>query len=158
MLEFTRVSGHPAVSQYTKDEWYRDHGKEFVYSFGNIFDFRYQDGMNMGPVEDWGEWTMLASNKDGKQKDPPTWFLGGYAWIEKFNREHGNQSAQDDDPEHGHISVDTTTVYVHYRYENGSNEMTDYTMHINRLTGRFVERFESPAVNDQRTGTCLVFK
>jgi hypothetical protein len=112
----------------------------------------------MGPVDDFGEWTMLASGKDGRQNDPPTWFLGGYAWIAKFNRQNGDVSARDDDPEHGHISVDLSSVNVQYKYKNGSGDMTEYTMQINRFTGRFVEEFRAPDVSDQTSGTCMIFK
>jgi hypothetical protein len=156
--EFMDFSDPPAVSQYTRDKWYQDHGKDFVYSIGEVGDYRYQDGINMGPVDDWGEWTMLASSKDGKQNDPPTWFLGGYAWIERYNSQHGDEAARDDDPEHGHISVDLSSVNVHYKYKSASGEVIDYTMHIHRLTGRFVEDFRSPNVSNQTSGTCMIFK
>jgi hypothetical protein len=156
--EFMDFSDPPAVSQYTKDKWYQDHSKEFVYSPGMVLDFTYQDGINMGPVEDLGEWSMLASNKDGKQNDPPTWFLGGYAWIERFNSQHGDQSAKDDDPKHGHISADLSSIQVHYKYENPSGDMVDYAMQINRLTGRFVESFAYPYGSNRDSGTCMIFK
>ncbi len=155
---FADVSDPPAVSQDTKDKWYKDHSKDFVYSIGEVGDYRYQNGINMGPVDDWGEWTMLASNKNSNQPDPPTWFIGGYAWIERFNRQNGNVAARDDDPEHGHVSVDLSSVNVKYKYKNGSGDMTEYTLHINRLTGRFVEDFNSPSVSDQTSGTCMIFK
>lgn len=156
--EFMDFSDPPAVSQYTKDKWYQDHSKEFVYSPGLVLDFTYQDGINVAPVEDWGEWIMLASSKDGKQNDPPTWFLGGYAWIERFNSQHGDQSAKDDDPKHGHISVDLSSIQVHYKYENPSGDMVDYTIQINRLTGRFVESFTDPYGPNRDSGTCMIFK
>ena len=156
--EFEDFSDPPAVSQYTKDKWYQDHSKEFVYSFGMVVDYRYQEGINMGPVVDTGEWTMLASSKNGKEKDPPTWFLGGYAWIERYNSQQGDEAARDDDPEHGHISVDLSSVNVHYKYKNQSGDMVDYTLQINRLTGRFVESFTDPLGTDHESGTCLIFK
>jgi hypothetical protein len=156
--EFMDFSDPPAVSQYTKDKWYQDHSKELVYSPGLVLDFTYQDGINMGPVEDWGEWSMAASSRNGEQSDPPTWFLGGYAWIERFNSQHGDQSAKDDDPEHGHISVDMSSIRVHYKYGNPSGDMVDYTMQINRLTGRFVESFKYSNSSDRDSGTCMIFK
>lgn len=108
--EFIDFSDPPAISRYTKDKWYQDHGKEFIYSPDLVGDFRYQDGINMGRVEDGGEWIMLPSSKEGNQNDPSTWFLGWYAWIEEFNSQHGYESAKDDDPEHGHISVDLSSI------------------------------------------------
>lgn len=156
--EFMDFSNPPAVSKYTKDRWYEDHIKEFVYSRGIVEVFRYQDGINFGPVEDWGEWSMLASSKDGKQKDPTTWFTGGYAWIERYNNQHGNRSAKDDDPKHGHILVDTSSVQVHYKYGNGAGETVNYTMQINLLTGRFVESMSSPGSANHVSGTCMIFK
>ena len=155
---FMDFSDPPAVSQYTKDKWYQDHSKEFVYSPGLVDDFTYQDGINMGSVDDWGEWIMLASSKAGKQSDPPTWFLGGYAWIERFKNQRGDQSAKDDDPKHGHISVDMSSIQIHYKYENPAREMVDYTMQIHRLTGRFVESFTNPYGTDRDSGTCMIFK
>ena len=156
--EFEDFSDPPAVSQFTKDEWYKDHNKEFVYSPGLVDDFRYQDGINVGPVADWGEWAMPAASKDGRQKDPPTWFTGGYAWIERFNRQHDNVSAKDNDSDHGHISVDLSSINIHYGFKNASGDMTDYTMRVNRTTGRFVEDFTSPIVSDHTSGTCMIFK
>jgi hypothetical protein len=156
--EFMDFSDPPAVSQDTKDKWYKDHSKDFVYSVGEVGDYRYQNGIYKGPVDDWGEWTMLASSMDGKQSDPPTWFMGGYAWIERFNRQNGNVAARDDNPEHGHISVDLSSLNVQYKYENASGGMTEYTMQINRLTGRFVEDFKSPNGSNQTSGTCMIFK
>lgn len=156
--EFMDFSDPPSVSQFTKDKWYQDHSKEFVYSPGVVVDFRYQDGINMGAAEDWGEWSMLASSKGGTQNDPPTWFLGGYAWIERFDSQNGDQSAKDDDPKHGHISVDLSSIQVQYRYENPSGDMVDYSMQINRLTGRFVESFTNPYGTNRESGTCMIFK
>ena len=155
--EFMDFSDPPAVSQYTKDKWYQDHSKEFVYSPGFVADYIYQNGI-MGSIDDWGEWSMLASSKNGKQNDPPTWFLGGYAWIERYNSQHADESIKDDDPKHGHISVDTSSIYIHYKYENQAGDMVDYTMLINRLTGRFVESFNNPYGSDRDSGTCMIFK
>ncbi len=156
--EFEDFSDPPAVSQSTKDQWLQDHSKDFVYLPGFVFDFNFQDGQDMGSVSDMGEWMMLAGGNDGKQHDPPAWFTGGYAWIERFNREHGDVSARDDDPEHGHISVDPSSIYVHYSFKNPSDEMVDYRLQINRLTGRFVEFFKLPDGSDEKTGTCMIFK
>ena len=156
--EFMDYSNPPAISKSTKDKWFEDHRKGLLYSPGLVEVYRYQDGINFGPVEDWGEWSMLASSKDGKQKDPPTWFTGGYAWIERFNNQHGNQSEKDDDPKHGHILVDTSSIQVHYKYENGAGDTVDYTMRINRLTGRFVESMSSPGSTNHVSGTCMIFK
>jgi hypothetical protein len=155
---FMDFSNPPAISKFTKDRWYEDHSKVFIYSPGIVEDYRYQDGINFGPAEDWGEWSMLASIKDDKQNDPTTWFTGGYAWIERYNSQHGNQSAKDDDPKHGHILVDTSSILVHYKYGNGSGDTVDYTMRINLLTGRFVESMSSPGSANRASGTCMIFK
>lgn len=157
-LEFSDFSDPPAVSSFTKDHWFQDHGKEFVYSSGGIVDFRYQDGIDAGSVYDFGEWSMLATNKSSKQQDLAAWFVGGYAWIERFNLQHADVSARDDNPEHGHITLDPDTIQVHYKFENVSGATVDYTLHVHRLTGRFVETFESPSGNDEASGTCMMFK
>jgi hypothetical protein len=156
--EFEDFSDPPAVSQYTKDQWFQDHSRDFVYIPGSVFDFRFQNGQDMGSVSDFGEWSMLAASKNGKQQDPPIWFTGGYAWIERFNRQHGDVSARDDDPEHGHISVDPSSIQVHYRFENPSGDTVDYALQIHRLTGRFVESFKFPFGNDEDSGTCMIFR
>jgi len=105
-----------------------------------------------------GEWSVLASNKGGVKNDPPTWFIGSYAWIERFNREHDNISGKDDEPERAHISVDPSSIHIHDKFENPSGEIVDYTIQIHRLTGRFVEYFKHPDGNDEASGTCMIFR
>jgi hypothetical protein len=156
--ETTDRFGKPAVSQFIKEQWYQDHSKDFNYSLGFVFDRVYQDGLEAGSVSEFGEWSTLANNKVGNQTGSDAWFLGGFAWLERYNLQHGNVSSSDDDPEHGHIRVDPTTIYVHYKYQNPSKETVDYTIQIHRLTGRFIEAFESPDGSNQITGTCLIFR
>lgn len=157
-MEFGDFSDPPAVSQYTKDQWFQDHGKDFLYAPGLVYDFRFQNGQDMGSVSDVGEWSMLAASKESKQLDPPIWFTGGYAWIERFKRRHGDASARDDDPEYGHISVYPSSIQIHYRSENPSGDTADYALQIHRLTGRFVESFKFPYSNDEDSGTCMIFR
>lgn len=159
--EFSEISSRydkPAVSSFTKEQWYQDHSKDFVYRSGFVIDEVYQDGLSMRLVSDSGEWTKQAGNKEGMQGDSAAWFLGGFAWIERYNLQHGNVAASDDDPEQGHIRVDPRTVYVHYKFKNTSNAMVDYKLQIHRGTGRFVEAAESQGTTSEITGTCLVFK
>jgi len=158
--EFGDFSNPPAISQYTKEEWFRDHSKDLVYGLGFVADSLYQDGLYKGIVMDQGEWSTLGGNKGGMQHDSPTWFIGSYAWIERFNLQHGDVSARDDDREHGHISVDPSSIHVHYTFENPSRSIVDYKLQINRLTGRFVEFFGFPDGNgnDKVAGTCMIFK
>jgi len=155
---FADFSDPPAVSRYTKDQWFQDHSKDFVYVVGLITDLRYQDGLDEGPALEMGEWSMLANNKGDIQHDPPVWFTGAYAWIERFNREHNNMSARDDEPEKAHISLDPFSIHIHYKFENPAGDLVDYTMQINRLTGRFVEDFRYPHDSDEVSGTCMIFK
>lgn len=155
---FEDFSDPPAVSQYTKDQWFQDHSKDFVYALGLIADFRYQDGLDKSPALESGEWSMLASSKGTVQHEPPAWFTGAYSWIEKFNRQHDDVSARDDEPERAHISADPASIYIHYKFENPAQDMVDYTMQINRLTGRFVENFKFPDSNEEASGTCMIFK
>ena len=158
--EFGDFSDPPAVSQYTKDQWFKDHSKDFVYGLGFVADSLYQDGLYKGAVIDQGEWSMLAGNKNGVQHGSPTSFIGSYAWIERFNLQNGDVSAKDDDREHGHISLDPSSIHVHFKFENPSRSMVDYTLQINRLTGRFVEFFGFLDGNntDKESGTCIIFK
>lgn len=158
MGEFLDSSDPQGVSQYTKDQWFQDHSKDFVYAPGLIADLRYQNGLDKGPVLENGEWSMLASNRGAIQHDPPAWFTGAYAWIERFNSQHGNVSAKDDEPEHAHITVDPSSIYIHYKFENPSQDLVGYKMQINRLTGRFVEYFTFPDGNDEASGTCTIFR
>jgi hypothetical protein len=155
---FMDFSDPPAVSQYTKDQWFQDHSKDFVYSLGFVADSLYQDGLYKGVLIEQGEWYMLAGNKGGIQHDPPNWFIGAYAWIERFNRQHGDASAKDDDPEHGHMSIEPSSIHIHYKFKNISGDMVDYTLQIHRLTGRFVEYFKYPDGNDEASGTCMIFR
>lgn len=156
--EFSDLSDPPAVSRYTKDQWFQDHGRDFVYTVGFITVSRYQAGLNKGPAIETGEWRMRPSDRGGAQNDPQTWFTGAYAWIEGFNRQHGNVSARDDEPQTAHISLDPSSIYIHYKFENPAGDMVDYTMQMNRLTGRFVEDFKFPYSSDEASGTCVVFK
>lgn len=155
---FEDFSDPPAVSQYTKEQWFQNHSKDFVYALAFVADSVYQDGLDKGTMMETGEWSTWAGSGGSKQHDPSTWFTGTYAWIERFNREHGNVSAKDDDPEHAHISVDLSSVKVHFNYENPSRDTVDYTMQINRLTGRFIEYFKFPSGSDENYGTCMIFK
>lgn len=155
---FMDFSDPPAVSQYTKDKWYQNHSKEFLYSPNIVSDWRYQDGIDMGPVMDMGEWRIFASSKNGKQNDPPSWFLGGYAWIERYNGQHGDELIRDEDPKHGHINVDMSSIQIHYKFENPAGDMVDYTMRIHRLTGRFVESFTGPYGTNSESGTCMIYR
>ena len=159
--EFSEITSRydkQAVSSFTKEQWYQDHSKDFVYSSGFVIDDVYQDGLSMRLVSDGGEWTKLARNEEGMQGDSAAWFLGGFAWIERYNLQHANDAASDDDPEQGHIRVDPTTVYVHYKFKNTSNAMVDYKLQIHRVTGRFVEAAETHGATNEIAGTCLVFK
>jgi len=155
---FMDFSDPPAVRRSTKDQWFLDHSKDFVYSLGFVADSLYQDGLFSRLAMDGGEWSMLAGNKGSTQHDSPIWFIGAYAWIERFNLQHGDVSAKDDDHEHGHISVDPSSIHVHYKYENPSGSLVDYTLQIHRSTGRFVESFNSPDGNGEASGTCVIFK
>jgi hypothetical protein len=156
--EFFDFSDPPAVSSSTKEKWFQDHSKGFVYATGSVFDFRYQNGIEMGPKSEIGEWSTLAGSSRAKIDESPDWFVGGYAWIERFNRQHGDAAARDDNPEQGHISVDPSSIEVHYKFKNPSENMVDYTLQIHRLTGRFVESFRFPEGNDEMSGTCMIFK
>jgi hypothetical protein len=155
---FQDFSDPPVVSKHTKEQWFDDHSKGFVYALSLVSDTIYQNGLDKGTMMETGEWSMLAGSAGSKQHGPPAWFTGTYAWIERFNREHGNVSAKDDDPEHAHISLDLSSIKVHFNYENPSRDTVDYTMEINRLTGRFVEYFKFPSSSDENSGTCMIFK
>lgn len=155
---FMDFSDPPAVSQYIKDQWFQDHSKDFVYSLGLVADNLYQDGLDKGIAIEPGEWSMMAGNKGSRRHDPPTWFMGSYAWIERFNFQHGDVSARDDDQEHAHISIDPSSIHIHDKFENPGGSLVDYTMQINRLTGRFVEYFKIPDANGEASGTCMIFK
>ena len=147
-----------SVSLYTMDQWFQDHSKESVYAQGYVGVSRYQDGLYIGPADEIGEWSRPASDPRVFQQDPPAWFTGAYAWIEGFNSQHDNVSAEDDNPKHAHITVDPYSIHIHYKYENPAGDLVDYAMQINRSTGRFIEYFKFPYDHNEVSGTCMIFK
>ena len=76
-----------------------------------------------------------------------------------FNQANTDKFAAVNDREHAHIDMSDTSIYVHYSFKNKNNDYTDYTLSIQRSTGRFTESFESPSVAPfEDSGTCMSFK
>jgi hypothetical protein len=150
-----QVKEKPSVSRPTRQLWLDEHKDDLVYSAGGVYLYLYQNGIIAELKSDWGKWSRPA--KPAEAESPS--FEGAYSWLETRNLKNGDKFAEEDDPKHGHISIDPSRIYVHYSYENGNNGLTDYTLRIQRSTRRFIETFNPTGGQSfEDSGTCMAFK
>jgi hypothetical protein len=150
---------HPSASLSTKDKWFNDHADYLEYGFNSVMYESYEDGIVVDFESDFGRWSRTIASKNESQENQDASFEGGYFWLSKYNKEHDNELKNDDYPEHAHIWVGNSGIDMQYAYENRNNGTTDYTLTIQRSTGRFTETFK-PSVGESfsYSGTCMIFK
>jgi len=135
--------------------WVHEHEDDLVYNTGDAELYLYQQGILANFVTDFGKWSRPARLATGGHPS----FEGAYSWLETLNLKNGGKFAGEDDPKHGHISIDPSRIYVHYSYENSNNSSTDYTLIIQRSTRRFTETFDPAGGQSfEDSGTCRAFK
>ncbi len=156
---FEYDEGKPAVSLIdAQKQWYEDHDDYSLYQFGRVYLDSWQNGILSDMVHDLGKWRR-PSPQSHVRSDGDVSFEGAHEWLVRFNEANGNRLAVVDEPEYAHISVGESLIFVRYGFRNQKNDLTDYTLSIQRSTGRFTESFEAPNVETfQNSGTCMTFK
>lgn len=149
----------PPVSESTRQLWMDSLDENHSYAAGDAALYLYQNGIATALVRDGGTWSTFGTCSPGSTPCDGARYEGGYFWIEQFNKENENKLAADDKPEHGHISIDGSRLYVHYSYDNKNNTTTDYSLVIQSSTGRFTETFdESNGKQSEDSATCKIFE
>jgi len=140
-----------------QNKWFNDHQDYTLYSFRHVYVDSYEDGLLASSIGDFGKWSRDSYPKLTQNSSAA--FQGAHYWLERFNADNNGTFSQVDDPSHGHISVDETSIYVHYSFTNRADDATDYMLMIRRSTGRFTQTFK-PSKGEplEDHGTCLVFK
>jgi hypothetical protein len=139
-------------------QWYEDHNDYSLYQFGRVYLDSWDNGILSDMVHDFGKWRR-PSLQSHIRSDEDVSFEGAHEWLVRFNEANENKLAVVDEREYAHTSVGNTIIYVHYSFKNKNNDYTDYTLNIQRSTGRFTESFEAPTVQIfQNSGTCMTFK
>jgi len=139
-------------------KWYEDHDEFSVYQVGAVYLESWENGIATASLSDFGKWRLPLSQGHSRS-DEQAYFESAHHWLAAFNEANANQFAAVDDRERLRISVSDTAIYVHYSFKNKNNDYTDYTLTVQRSTGRFIESFAAPgseAFDD--SGTCVSFK
>jgi hypothetical protein len=141
-----------------REKWFNDHNDVSRYDFGTVYVESWKNGILADYVSDGGKWRLplpqghILSNEDAT-------FESAHEWLEHFNKENDDKLASVDDRARPRILVGDTSIYVHYRYKNKNNDFTDYTLNIQRSTGRFTESLVATGLDPfGESGTCMVFK
>lgn len=137
------------------DQWYDDHPDYKVYAFSGADMQSYENGILADWVTDWGKWSIRADNQHQNLAEATASFEGAWAWLERL----GDGKNFGDDLEEGHITVDESNIHVHYSFKNNLGTLTDYSLNIQRSTGRFKETFVAPgAPLNEDSGACWIFR
>jgi hypothetical protein len=109
-------------------------------------------------VNDYGKWRRHVP-QGHYQLNEGVYFESAHQWLAKFNEANANQLSVVDEREHPRISVGDTSISLQYSFMNQNNKYTDYTLNIQRSTGRFTELFEAVGfAPSEYSGTCMSFK
>jgi hypothetical protein len=149
---------HP-VDSSIQDQWFDEHLNQEVYDFGTVDVHEYRNGLHVNWETDSGKWSRLSETQKEQAYDNTANFTGAYAWLARHTGTTKDSPDIGDDPEHAHITIGDSTIYVSYRFENNNGGATDYGLQIQKSTGRFTETFtpsDMEAFED--SGTCMVFK
>lgn len=141
-----------------RKKWFNDHDDLSVYEFGWVYVDSWENGTLADYVSDYGKWKRPLPQAQSRPNGDAT-FESAHEWLSHFNSENDDKMAAIDDKERPRIIVGDTSIYVHYSYKNKSNKYTDYTLTIQRSTGRFTESFIAPGLDPiDDFGTCMKFK
>jgi hypothetical protein len=153
------VEGKPATKVMdAQKKWYENHDEFSVYQVGSVYVESWEKGIANASVSDFEKW-RLPLPQSHSRSDVDASFESAHQWLAVFNEANDNQFGAVDDRERPRILVDDTSVYVRYDYKNKNSDYTDYTLNIQRLTGRFTESFEAAGVAPfEDSGTCISFK
>jgi len=138
--------------------WFNDHDDFFVYEFGTVYVESWENGILSDYVSDYGKWRRPLPEGHSRSDEDVT-FESAHKWLEHFNRTNADKWSAVDDQKYPRISVGDTAIYVRYSFKNKNNDYTDYTLTIQRSTGRFTESFAAPGLDPfGDSGTCSSFK
>ena len=141
-----------------QDKWYEDHDGLSMYGFGSIYIESWENGILSDYASDVGKWRR-ALNQAHTGSDEDADFESAHQWLAHFNEANANQLAAADNPKYPRISVSDIAIYLRYDYENKNNGDTEYTLNIQRSTGRFTESFEATGTEPfEDSGTCMSFR
>ncbi|MGA2876728.1 MAG: hypothetical protein ABSE82_14485, partial [Nitrososphaerales archaeon] len=136
---FPYKEGMPVMQHLdAQKKWYEDHDDIFQYGFGNIYMESWEQGILANYVSDSGKWRRPLS-QGSKYSDEDVYFESAHQWLAKFNEANANQLSAVDEREYPRITVGDTSIYLRYSFKNKNNDYTDYTLNIQRSTGRFTE-------------------
>lgn len=139
-------------------KWYEDHDDFSVYQVGAVYVESWENGILTDSVSDFGKWQLPLPQSQSRSNEDAS-FESAHRWLAVFNEANANQLGAVDDRERPRILVDDTSVNVHYSYKNRNSDYTDYTLNIQRSTGRFTESFEATGTEPfEDSGTCMSFK
>jgi hypothetical protein len=140
------------------EKWFNDHNDFSGYSIGTVFVESWENGIMANYVSDEGKWRLPFFQGHVLSKEEAT-FESAHEWLEHFNKDNDGKLAAADNRTLPRILIGDNSVYVNYRFENRSNAFTDYTLSIQRSTGRFTESFVATGLDPfEKSGTCMVFK
>jgi hypothetical protein len=149
---------HP-VDSSIQDQWFNEHLDFEVYDFGTVDVHEYRNGLHSDWVSDHGKWSRPSETQNDPAHDDDATFEGAYVWLARHTGVDKDATDIGDDPEHAHITIGESAIYVSYRFENNSGGKTDYGLKIQKSTGRFTETFSSSSVDAfEHAGTCMMFK
>jgi hypothetical protein len=141
-----------------RKKWFNDHNELSGYAIGTVYVQSWENGIMADYVSDWGKWRLPFFQGHVLSKEEAT-FESAHEWLEHFNKDNDGKLAAADDRALPRILIGDNSVYVNYRFENRSNAFTDYTLSIQRSTGRFTESFVATGLDPfEKSGTCMVFK
>jgi hypothetical protein len=148
---------HP-VDPSVQDQWFNEHMNQEVYKFGSVDVHEYRNGLREETEWDYGKWSRPS--EDSPARDAEATFEGAYVWLARHTGIDKDAPDIGDDPEHAHITIGGSTIYVHYRFQNNNGGNTDYRLIIQKSTGRFTETFTPLDREDvfEHSGTCMIFK
>ena len=139
-------------------KWIEGHDEFHVYQIGWVDVNSWESGILASYISEIGKWSRPSLQGHTSSNEDAT-FESAHQWLADFNEANANQLASADDREKPRISVDDTNISVRYSYKNKNNDSTDYTLTIQRSTGRFTESFEATGTEPfEDSGTCISLK
>jgi hypothetical protein len=139
-------------------KWYEDHDDFSVYDFGVVYVDSWERGILVDYVSDSGKWQRPLPQGHTRPNEDAT-FESAHQWLTHFNHANDDKLLSADERERPRISVGDTEIYVRYSFKNKNDDYTEYTLSIQRSTGRFTESFAATGLDPfEDSGICMIFK
>jgi hypothetical protein len=147
---------HP-VDPSIQDEWLDQHLDFEEYVLDDVTIEEYKNGLFEDIAYDFGKWSRPS--EDSPARGAEATFEGAYVWLARHTGIDKDAPDIGDDPEHAHITIGSSTIYVHYRFQNKNGGNTDYRLNIQESTGRFTETYSISDMDaTEHSGACMIFK